>query len=69
MSTIQIVSLSVITAAFVVFALVLAWGDRYTRNLPRRGVTHPGADVVALKPAAQAKADQASADSKITHAA
>ena len=35
MSTDQIIALSVIVAAFVLFAAVLAWGDHQTRNLNR----------------------------------
>ena len=35
MSTDQIIALSVIVAAFVLFAVVLAWGDHQTRNLSR----------------------------------
>lgn len=39
MTTIGIVSLCGIIAAFVVFAVVLAWGDYQTR-----GITHPQPD-------------------------
>jgi hypothetical protein len=35
MSTDQIVVLSVIVAAFLLFAAVLAWGDHQTKNLNR----------------------------------
>lgn len=33
MSIIQIIVLSAICAAFVIFAVVLAWGDYQTRNI------------------------------------
>jgi len=37
MSTIQIVIITAIITAFVVFAAVLAWGEHQTRYLVRRG--------------------------------
>jgi hypothetical protein len=36
MPTVDLVILSGIVVAFVAFALVLAWGDYQTRNLPAR---------------------------------
>lgn len=36
MPTDTVVLLAVIVAIFAVFAGVLAWGDRQTRNLPKR---------------------------------
>ncbi len=36
MPTVDLVILSGIVVAFVAFALVLAWGDYQTRNLPER---------------------------------
>jgi hypothetical protein len=42
MSTSQIIALSAIVGAFVVFALVLAWGDYQTKDLNR--TARKGAD-------------------------
>jgi len=41
-----------ITAAFVIFAVVLAWGDRQTRDLPKIASTPPKAP-----PASAARSD------------
>jgi hypothetical protein len=52
MSIFDIFMLSGIVFAFVLFALVLAWGDHQTRRLPReqqQQQAQSGAQVVALK--------------------
>ena len=43
MSIIQIVSLSIVCAAFVVFAAALAWGDYQTRNISHNRPAKPQA--------------------------
>lgn len=58
MSTIQIVCLSAVIGAFVVFAAVLAWGDYRTRQLARsiRDEREHGAGFAVLEHAAAAAA-------------
>jgi uncharacterized protein HemX len=63
MTTAQIVSLSVIVAAFVLFAAVLAWGDYQTRHITRRiradqQRAAAGAKIAALQNAATAPQQQ-----------
>jgi len=43
MSISQIVILSAVCAAFVVFAVVLAWGDYQTRKISHSGADRPQA--------------------------
>jgi hypothetical protein len=76
MPLIQIFSLCVIIGAFVLFALVLAWGDYQTRHIVHvapeaRPQSAPGAAFEAIKAAAaKAKAAPSRNDNpaSITHA-
>lgn len=70
MAITDIIIVSVITLAFLAFAVVLAWGDHQTREIARasreRALT--GAHVVPLKPDAPAE-NKDRAPSEQSHAA
>jgi hypothetical protein len=62
----DIIIVSAVTLAFVVFAVVLAWGDHQTREIARAGREHAltGGRAASPKPIAEGTARRAEAKSK-----
>ncbi len=52
MTSLEIVVLIAICAAFSIFAAILAWGDLQTRNLPQAANSKPALRVVDTQAAA-----------------